>query len=154
VHGNGGLYGIYGESTTGSAVLGNNLGSGRGVYGLVNNSSTGVVGENIGPGYGVNGSAPNGTGVLADSVNGTALDVRGRSTFTTAGIAVVASGQKKVTVTLAGVTSTDFVLATVQGSGSFYVKNASAGSGKFTIFINKAPIAPATVIVAYFVISA
>jgi hypothetical protein len=34
------------------------------------------------------------------------------------------------------------------------VKNASAGSGQFTIFINKAPTAPATVTVAYFVISA
>jgi hypothetical protein len=66
---------------------------------------------------------------------------------------VVASGQKKVTVTLAGVTATDFVLATVQGTGSFYVKSASAAAGKFTIYINKAPISPATVIVAYFVIS-
>jgi hypothetical protein len=34
------------------------------------------------------------------------------------------------------------------------VKNASAGSGQFTITINKAPIAPATVKVAYVVISA
>jgi hypothetical protein len=34
------------------------------------------------------------------------------------------------------------------------VKNAVAVSGQFTININKAPLAPATVKVAYFVISA
>jgi hypothetical protein len=50
----------------------------------------------------------------ADNANGTALRVTGRSKFSTAGTAVVASGQKKVTVTLAGVTPTEFVLATVQ----------------------------------------
>ena len=99
------------------------------------------------------GSSAGGVGVLAQSA-GTALQVTGRSKFSTAGAAVVASGQKKVAVTLAGVTATDFVLATVQGSGSFFVKNASAGSGQFTIMINKAPSAPATVTVAYFVISA
>jgi hypothetical protein len=76
--------------------------------------------------------------------------VSGRAKFPTAGTVVIASGKKTVTVTLAGVTTTDFVLATVQGSGAFYVKNASAGSGKFTININKAPTAPATVKVAYF----
>jgi hypothetical protein len=92
--------------------------------------------------------------VHADSASGIALEIDGRSTFSTAGTAVVASGQKKVTVTLTGVTATDFVLATVQGSGAFYVKNALAASGKFTITINKAPTAPATVTVAYFVISA
>jgi hypothetical protein len=95
-----------------------------------------------------------GTGVLADSSSGTALRVTGRTKFSTAGTAVIASGQKKVTVTLAGVTATDFVLATVQGSGAFFVKNASAGAGQLTININKAPTAPATVKVAYFVISA
>jgi hypothetical protein len=108
-------------------------------------------------GTGVLGDAPNssnGVGVEADSASGTALRVSGRATFSTAGTAVIASGNKTVTVTLAGVTTTDFVLATVQGLGAFYVKNASAGTGQFTIRINKVPTAPATVTVAYFVISA
>ncbi len=154
VYGNGGNYGIYGEST-GTAVLGNNTGSGNGVWGLANNSRSAIVGEQQGSGVGVLGEADtDGIGVYATSANGTALQVRGRAKFSTAGIAVVASGQKKVTVTLAGVTPTDFVLATVQSSGSFYVKNATAGSGKFSITINKAPTAPKTVTVAYFVISA
>jgi hypothetical protein len=118
-----------------------------------NNAASGVYGQNDGTGFGVAGRADTGTGVLAASTNGTALKMSGRAKFSTAGIAVIASGQKKLTVTLAGVTATDFVLATVQGSGAFYVKNASAGSGQFTININKAPLAPATVKVAYFVIS-
>jgi hypothetical protein len=154
--------GIFGKSNTGSyqdylawagdGVLGQ--GSRNGVSGVTgNNTASGVYGQNDGSGFGVAGRAPNGTGVLADSANGTALKVTGRTKFSTAGTAVVASGQKKVTVTLAGVTATDFILATVQGSGAFFVKNASAGSGQFTININKAPTAPATVKVAYFVIS-
>jgi hypothetical protein len=113
-----------------------------------------VYGLNNGTGNGVAGRADSGTGILAASTGGTALKVSGRAKFSTAGTVVIASGKKSVTVTLTGVTTSDFVLATVQGSGAFYVKNASAGSGKFTININKAPTAPATVKVAYFVISA
>ena len=74
--------------------------------------------------------------------------------FRTAGVATVASGKKAVSVSLAGVSPTDMVLATVQQSGAFYVKNAAAGSGKFTIYLNKAPTSPTTVVVAWFVISA
>jgi hypothetical protein len=154
VYGNGGLYGVYGEST-GTAVLGNNTGDGNGVWGLANNSHNAIVGEQQGSGAGVLGEADtNGVGVFATSANGTALQVLGRPKFSTAGTALIASGKKSVTVTLVGVTTSDFVLATVQGAGTFYVKNASAGSGKFTVNINKAPTAPATVKVAYFVISA
>jgi hypothetical protein len=66
----------------------------------------------------------------------------------------VASGQNKVTVSLAGVTATDMVLATVQQSGGYFVKFAKPASGSFTIYINKAPVSPATVKAAWFVISA
>jgi hypothetical protein len=160
----GGTYGVFAGGDTGVRAVG---GAGDGVFGLTqaeghngvsgnaeNVGGSGVYGQNDGPGYGVAGRAATGTGVLADSTNGTALRVTGRTKFSTAGTAVIASGQKKVTVTLAGVTTTDFVLATVQGSGAFFVKNASAGSGQFTINVNKAPTSPATVRVAYFVISA
>jgi hypothetical protein len=149
-------YGVYGTSNTGTGVFGQTFGEGvNGVYGLANNSGgSAVYGQNDGTGYGVAGRAAGGTGVLADSANGTALQVTGRTKFSTAGTAMIASGQKKVTVTLAGVTATDFVLATVQGSGAFFVKNASAGSGSSRSSSNKAPTAPATVKVAYFVISA
>jgi hypothetical protein len=156
VQGAGGAFGVEGLSNAGTGVHGQTFAAGQnGVYGQANNSAgSGVYGQNDATGYGVAGRAAAGTGVLADSANGTALKVTGRTKFSTSGTAVIASGQKKVTVTLAGVTTTDFVLATVQGSGAFFVKNASAGSGQFTININKAPTAPATVTVAYFVISA
>jgi hypothetical protein len=145
--------GVFGEGVTG--VLGQRVGAGDGVGGRANNSCcSAVYGLNNGTGNGVAGRSDTGTGVLAASANGIALKVSGRAKFSTAGVALIASGQKKVTVTLAGVTTSDFVLATVQGSGSFYVKNASAGTGQFTININKAPTAPATVKVAFFVISA
>jgi hypothetical protein len=143
VYGNGGPAGVFG------------YGQLNGVFGQSSSTGgSGVYGQNDNTGYGVAGRAAGGTGVLADSASGTALKVTGRTKFSTSGTAVIASGQKKVTVTLAGVTTSDFVLATVQGSGAFFVKNASAGSGQFTININKAPTAPATVKVAYFVISA
>jgi hypothetical protein len=44
-----GTYGVNGESP-GTAVLGNNIGSGNGVWGLANNSHNAVVGEQQGPG--------------------------------------------------------------------------------------------------------
>jgi hypothetical protein len=157
VLGDGDVAGVKGESVIGEGVFGqtNSIGPHNGVYGSASNAvGSGVYGQNDGTGFGVAGRAVGGTGVLADSANGTALQVTGRTKFSTSGTAVIASGQKKVTITLAGVTTTDFVLATVQGSGAFFVKNASAGSGQFTVFINKAPTSPATVKVAYFVISA
>jgi hypothetical protein len=157
VLGTGDVAGVKGESVIGEGVIGqtHSIGGHNGVSGLASNAGgSGVYGQNDGTGFGVAGRAAGGTGVLADSANGTALQVTGRTKFSTAGIAVIASGQKKVTVSLAGVTTSDFVLATVQGSGAFFVKNASAGTGQFTININKAPTSPATVKVAYFVISA
>jgi hypothetical protein len=153
VFGAGPVNGVFGLTSTGNGVYGS-APNGNGVWGQTSGFGvSGVYGENDGNGYGVAGRSATGVGVFAESA-GTALQVLGRSTFTTAGTAVIASGKKSVTVTLAGVTTTDFVLATVQGSGSFYVKNASAGSGSFTIYINKAPTSPNTVTVAYFVISA
>ena len=155
VFGTGDTYGVYGFSTTGSGLYGLNGGStGIGVEGETGGSGSAVYGHTTGAtlGVGVFGNSSNGTGVRADSSSGTALKVDGRATFSTAGTALVHSGQKSVTVTLAGVTPSDFVLATVQGSGSFYVKNASAGSGQLTININKA--AAGSVKVGFFVISA
>jgi hypothetical protein len=143
VHGDG----TYGVAGFGTGASGNNYGVyGSGGYGVVGVGTYGVEGAGDTAGlYGLSTATDN---------TGVGLQVIGRSVFRTAGTAVIASGKKSVTVTLAGVTTSDFVLATVQGSGAFYVKNASTASGQFTIFINKAPTSPATVTVAYFVISA
>jgi hypothetical protein len=131
VGGSGGTYGLWGQ------------GGVAGVYAF--SGGTGVIGE--GDTIGVHGiSAPDQTGI--------GLQVDGRCVFRTAGVATVPSGTNRVTKTLAGVSSTDMILATVQQTGAFSVKNAVAGSGQFTIYLNKAPTSPATVKVAWFVISA
>ncbi len=57
-----------------------------------------------------------GIGVEAESASGTALEVNGNAVFSTAGKAVIASGKKSVTVSLAGVTASDIVVATVRGA--------------------------------------
>ena len=150
--------GVYGHNESSTA-------GGKGVFGA---SPNGIAVEGLGGQIGVHGVSAGGTAVQGQgggvgvhavstlaSNSGVGLLVDGRSIFRTAGIATVASGQNKVVVTLAGVTTSDFVIATAQGNPSgMWVKSASAASGSFTIRLNKAPTAPATVKVAYFVNSA
>ncbi len=45
------------------------------------------------------------------------------------------------------------VMAMVQQTGGFYVKAAVPAAGSFEIYINKAPVSPATVKVAYLVLT-
>ncbi len=130
----------------------------NGVYGhTASPTASGVYGENNQGGYGVAGRTTNGgVAVLADDADGTGVALRttGKLEFQNrSGIVRVASGQKSITVTLAGVTATSMVMATVQQTGGFYVKAAVPAAGSFKIFINKAPVSPATVKVAYIVLN-
>jgi hypothetical protein len=126
-------------------------GAGIGVYAVGQTFGVDSYGSTAGV-YGYGGTA----GVIAESTQvghkGVGLKVNGRSVFQTAGTAVVVAGSTSVTVHLPGIATKDFVLATVQGSDPFYVRNASAASSQFTITINKASATNVTV--AYFVISA
>ncbi len=45
------------------------------------------------------------------------------------------------------------VMATVQRTVGFYVKAAVPAAGSFKIYVNKAPLPPATVKVAYLVLN-
>ena len=45
------------------------------------------------------------------------------------------------------------VMATVQRTGGFFVQAAVPAAGSFTIYLNKAPVSPATVKVAYMVLN-
>jgi hypothetical protein len=149
-------YGVYGTTTTGTGVYGENTGStGVGVEGTTVGSGSAVYGVATGSGIGVNGEATTatGTGVFAHSTSGTALAVTGSAHFSQSGIATVPSAAKSVKVTMVGVTTSSMILATVQQSGGFYVRYAVPAAGSFTIAINKAPVAPMTVKVAYFVLS-
>ncbi len=165
-------YGLYGFTTgtsqTFAGVLGYNSGGGNGVEGSSANfngvygnttspTSSGVYGVNDAGGFGVTGrTTGGGVAVLADDADGTSVALRttGKLEFQNrSGIVRVASGQKSITVTLAGVTATSMVMATVQQTGGFYVKAAVPAAGSFKIFINKAPVSPATVKVAYLVLN-
>jgi hypothetical protein len=143
----GGGAGVTGSSVDGIGVVGTSdnqagvLGSGvigvsaQGAYGVVGESEEGVGvygSSNSGPGVlGVGGP---GAGVLAYNSKGTALQVMGKAEFSTCGVATVKKNTKAVTVTLAGVTTSNIVLATMQqlqhGIG---VAAAVPGSGSFTI---------------------
>ncbi len=147
VVGKGSVNGVSGETSngTGSGAFGQNDATGYGVTGR----ALGTTG-----GTGVYGDAPNsaqGVGVEADSATGIGLQVKGKAVFSRSGIAVVASGQTSVTVTMSGVTTSSMILATVQQSGGFYVKYAVPASGSFKIVISKAPTS--TLKVAFFVLN-
>jgi hypothetical protein len=102
----GGGAGVFGTSTNGTGVQGSTSGTGQ----------SGVVGldASSGGGTGVRGTSTHGTGVQAASSAGTALAVTGKVTFSRSGTATVAAGKTSVTVTLAGVTKSSMILATIQ----------------------------------------
>ena len=151
-----------------AAVYGDNYGGGNGVegrsfrangvYGRTSSStSSGVYGLNNYGGFGVAGRATSGgVAVFADDADGSGVALRttGKLEFQNrSGIVTVASGKKSITVTLAEVTTTSMVMATVQQTGGFYVKAAVPAAGSFKIVINKAPVTPETVTVAYLVVN-
>ena len=71
--------GVLGFGTAGAGVVGESQ-TNNGVFGTVNTATTsGVYGQNDGAGFSVAGRANQGTGVLADSTNGTALAVNGKA---------------------------------------------------------------------------
>ncbi len=143
VQGQSGGTAVYGLNTgaTGIGVRGETSGSGSGVYGLSNDAGVGVFGD-----------APNGTGVLAHSTNGTALSVTGKAKFSRSGVVTFAAGTSSKTVTLAGVTTSSMVLATAQQNTTRMVKAAVPGTGSFVIKLNgTAPTGGLRV--AYFVLN-
>jgi hypothetical protein len=125
----------------GIGVEGTQSGTGSGVYGLA--STTGV---------GVFGDTTDGIGVIARSTTGTALDVRGKATFSRSGQVTVAAGTTTKKITLAGVTTASMILATAQQDGTVYVRSAVPASGSFTIHLTgNAPAGGLNV--AYFVLN-
>jgi len=183
VAGSGGQGGVLGTTSgSGSAVQGTNSGHGPSVRGgaagtvgdgvegrtdsqfnsgvFAHNESTSAGGKavfavsNKGIGLEASGGQIGVHAISSPTETGVGLRVDGRVVFRTAGTTVVPSGANHLSIALSGVTPKDFVLATVQQSGVFYVKNAVAGSGQFIVYLNQAPTSPTTVKVAWFVISA
>lgn len=115
-------------------------------------SAPSVTASTTGSGTALTGTSSRGVGVLAESSSGTALKVAGKLELSRSGLATVTKGGKSVKVTLAGVTSSSMVLATIQGNaGAIAVANAIPGVGSFTINLTGA--APAAVKIAWFVIN-
>ena len=101
--------------------------AGVGVSGM-STQGTGVNGNST-SGPGVAGSSTSGTGVQASSTSGIALDVHGKARFSSSGVAAVPQGQRSVTVTVAGVTTSNLVLATMQTNGAAGARPGGLGRG-------------------------
>jgi hypothetical protein len=143
---------ISNSANTFAAILGTTSGTGAGVKGTTGNAAgTGVIGQGTKGATGVEGESDTGTGVLAKSTSGDALKVVGKVAFSRSGLATVAAGKKSVPVTLAGVTTSSLIIATLQtAAGAIAVANAIPASGSFTINLTAAPTS--AVKVAWFVI--
>jgi hypothetical protein len=147
-------FAVYGSSGEGTGCYGQTLGDGQpGVYGSDQSTTGGfgVLGVSSNGGVGLAGTSNTGVGVAATSTSGTALQVDGKVAFSRSGLAALGAGKTKVTVTLAGVTTSSMVIATLQtDAGTVAVANAVPGAGKFTINLTAAPTS--AVKVAWFVL--
>ena len=133
-----GYYGMYGTGVVGS--IGDTDGSSTGVYGFAGNESAPVPTS----GAGVVGRAGAGAiyGVVAAAAGASqyALYVAGRLRLSRSGKTAFSSTATSKKITLAGVTSSSFVVATMQTNISgCYVRSVVCGTGYFYIYLSKAP---------------
>lgn len=150
--------GMAGDSEAGAGVIGT-ADSGFGVFGA-STSGVGTYGQTGGGGQpgvqGVDASLHGAVGVLAVSVPGVALQVRGSSQFSTCGTATVAgtstAPKSAVTVTGVALTDTNVVLATPQGTTGGAVTGVvlDVSANKFTIHLTKA--VTADLVIAWFIL--
>jgi hypothetical protein len=157
-----GAWGVYGTGDIG--IVGDVEGASTGVYGFAGDqtivvppASTAVAGvAGVNGGVGVRGHATSGTaiGVWASSasVTQTALQVTGKVKLSRSGRVSVGSTSTSRKVTMVGVTSSSYVVATMQTNVSgLYVRAVVPTTGSFTIYLSKAP--GKTVYVGYVVVN-
>lgn len=132
-----GVLGVGPLGIQGSGYLGV-YGSGRqGVLGDATPDDTGVFGW-------VGAAAPPvpeaGVAVHAESEAGfVALNVVGKARFSRSGRTSIAAGKASTVVTMSGVTTSSYVIATLQTNRTgVYVRAVVPAAGKFTIYLNKA----------------
>jgi hypothetical protein len=117
-----------------------------GVYGRADvggASARGVKGESTG-GIGVMGQTTSGVAIRAYCPNttGVGLRVTGKAAFDRSGKIVVTAGHSNVVKTSIALTSSSFVLATLQTNvAGLYIQSVvtTPSGSKFTIYLNKAP---------------
>ena len=148
--------GVVGQSHQGAGVLG------VGAVGVVGLGSYGVFGDvgatNVGV-YGNTGVDPapgyaGGIGVLARSQTtaGVGLKVVGKTQFNRSGKTAVTAGHSSKTVTMAGVTTSSYIIATPQTNrAGVFVQSVVPGTGSFVIHLNKT--VSGTTYVGYLVIN-
>ena len=124
-------YGVEGEAPIGVGVLGK--GSDSGVKGSTDSAA--------------------GSGVRAENTaGGNALTVTGKASFSRSGLITIAAGANSFTQTGVALSSSRFILATLQTKGAVFVKAAvpNPAANSFTIYLSK--LAPTGgVKVAYFI---
>jgi hypothetical protein len=154
-----GVFGYSGATSVGTCGL---SGSGTGVLGMTGSlankpaalADTGVYGYAIksASSIGVRGGTMSGTGVLAEATTGTALRVTGKAQFSRSARKPITAGHSSLKVTMAGVTASSYVIATLQTKrAGVYILAAVPAAGSFTIYLNKA--VTGTTYVGYFVIN-
>lgn len=156
--------GVWGDAPQGFGVYGSgSMGViGVGEWGVYGTGSLGVVGDAGLTGVGVYGwtgnadppAPPAGVGVYAraETTAQTALQVVGKARFSRSGRTSLGSTATSRKITMAGVTSSSYVIATMQTNVSgLYVRAVACTTGSFTIYLSKAP--GKTVHVGYLVIN-
>ena len=154
--------GVWGETGQGIGVFGTSDASagGWGVYGTGSVGVLGDVGTNSTGVYGFAGAtAPpsppaGGIGVYARGVGAgvVALKVDGKAQFSRSGKIAVAAGKTSVVKNLAGVSTNSTIIAVLQTAETgTWVRAAVPGSGKFTVYFNRA--LPTNSSVGFFVIN-
>jgi hypothetical protein len=137
-----GSAGVWGDTPNGLGVAGTGFvgvyGTGQwGVLGDVGTTGTGVYG------FAGAGAAPNpASGVAVQATAGTtaqvALNVSGKAKFSRSGRARVLAGRSARRINMAGVTTSSYVIATLQTRRTgVYVHAVVPAAGYFTIYLNK-----------------
>lgn len=155
--------GVYGSSDDGAGVYGKSAGpSQAGVYGMASGVGIGVEGVATDSifrpsptrtgvfGYsdtdvtavGVRGESPNGTGILAKTESGTAIDIAGRARFSRSGRATVPKNRNYVDITVPGGFGSHSVIhATIQtyrsGVAVAAARKDYPSAGKARIYLTK-----------------
>jgi hypothetical protein len=171
-------FGVWGETVYGQGVVGKST-HGNGTEGVTSsyanfgvwahhegsnpgfglfahaNVGTGVHGDGTASGVDGTSSAAGGVGVRAtNSGGGTALQVTGKASFSRSGVVTLSSSAGSVQKTGVPLTSSSYVLATLQTHTSGLSIEAavpSPGSSSFRIYFNKT--APSGTKVAWFVVN-
>jgi hypothetical protein len=158
--------GVAGTSHFGPGVVGANLATDQpAVRGFAGNGSTGVQGLSMPASAafpptpartGLHGLCDDaaGTGVLAQSADGTALRVDGSAVFSRSGVLTIPAGARSATQTDVPLTSASLVLAVLQRHQRFRHVEAAVphpGTSSFTVHLNL-PASPGC-LVAWFVVN-